>query len=431
MKRLWRSLRNISLTKWILILMVAGALIGWLNPDLGTSLKPLSTVFLRMIKSIVVPIIFGSLVIGIAGHGDDMKRVGRLALKSIIYFEIVTTIALVVGLAAVNLTRPGDGVRLSASAEEGQQLAQRTTSFSGFLEHIVPQSFFEAAVNNEVLQIVFFSILFAVALSQVRGRPKEAMLGFCEGLAETMFKFTAIVMKYAPIGIGAAIAVTVGHSGIGVLVNLGKLVLTLYGALVVFILVALVPAALIARVPIRAFIQRVKEPALIAFASTSSEAALPKAMENMERLGVSRRIVAFVLPTGYSFNLDGSTLYLAVASIFVAQAAGVDLTWGQQLIMVLTLMITSKGVAGVPRASLVILSGTLLHFGLPLEGVAVILGVDELMDMGRTTVNVVGNCLAAVIMGRWEGEFNPAASLAGHPLPAAPSPAMAREPTGT
>jgi proton glutamate symport protein len=407
MKRLWSSFRGISLTKWILIFMVIGALIGWLNPDLGTSLKPLSTVFLRMIKSIVVPIIFGSLVIGIAGHGDDMKRVGRLALKSIIYFEIVTTIALIVGLAAVNLTRPGEGVQLTASAEQGQQLAQRTTSFSGFLEHIVPQSFFEAAATNEVLQIVFFSILFAVALSQVRGKPKEAMLGFCAGLAETMFKFTGIVMKYAPIGIGAAIAVTVGHSGIGVLVNLGKLVLTLYGALVVFILVALVPAALLARVPLRAFIQMVKEPALIAFASTSSEAALPKAMENMERLGVSRRIVAFVLPTGYSFNLDGSTLYLAVASIFVAQAAGVDLTWGQQLIMVLTLMITSKGVAGVPRASLVILSGTLLHFGLPLEGVAVILGVDELMDMARTTVNVVGNCLAAVIMGRWEGEFNP------------------------
>jgi proton glutamate symport protein len=430
MKRLWRSLRGISLTRWILIFMVIGALIGWLNPDLGTSLKPLSTVFLRMIKSVVVPIIFGSLVMGIAGHGDDMKRVGRLALKSIIYFEIVTTVALIVGLAAVNLTRPGVGVKISASAEPGQQLAQKTTSFGGFLEHIVPQSFFEAATNNEVLQIVFFSILFAVALSQVRGRPKEAMLGFCEGLAETMFKFTGIVMKFAPIGIGAAIAVTVGHSGIGVLVNLGKLVLTLYGALVVFVLVALVPVALIARVPIRAFIQMVREPALIAFASTSSEAALPKAMENMERLGVSRRIVAFVIPTGYSFNLDGSTLYLAVASMFVAQAAGVHLTLGEQLIIMLTLMITSKGVAGVPRASLVILSGTLLHFRLPLEAVAIILGVDELMDMARTTVNVIGNCLAAVVMGRWEGEFNPAASLAGHPIPAgAPAPVLAQERT--
>jgi proton glutamate symport protein len=389
-------------------------------------IKPLSTVFLRMIKSIVVPIIFGSLVIGIAGHGDDMKRVGRLALKSIIYFEVVTTVALIVGLAAVNLTKPGVGVQLSAPADEGRQLAQKTTSFGGFLEHIVPQSFFEAAANNEVLQIVFFSILFAVALSQVRGRPKEAMLGFCEGLAETMFKLTGIVMKYAPIGIGAAIAVTVGHSGIGVLINLGKLVLTLYGALIVFILVALVPVALIARVPLRAFFEMVKEPALIAFASTSSEAALPKAMENMERLGVSRRIVAFVLPTGYSFNLDGSTLYLALASMFVAQAAGVHLSLGQQLIIVLTLMITSKGVAGVPRASLVILSGTLLHFGLPLEGVAVILGVDELMDMGRTTVNVVGNCLASVVMGRWEGEFHPVPVLATQT-----EPALVHERTGT
>ncbi|HZA97834.1 MAG TPA: cation:dicarboxylase symporter family transporter [Gemmatimonadales bacterium] len=431
MKQLWSFLRRISLTKWILIAMVIGALIGWLNPDLGTSLKPLSTVFLRLIKSIVVPIIFGSLVIGIAGHGDDMKRVGRLALKSIIYFEIVTTIALVVGLVAVNLTRPGVGIRLSESAQQGQELAQKTTSFGSFLEHIVPQSFFEAAASNQVLQIVVFAIIFAVALSQVRGRPKETMLAFCEGLAETMFKFTGIVMKFAPIGIGAAIAVTVGHSGIGVLVNLGKLVLTLYGALVVFILVALVPVAIIARVPIRAFIQMVREPALIAFATTSSDAALPKAMENMERLGVSRRIAAFVIPTGYSFNLDGSTLYLAVASIFVAQAAGVDLSVGQQIIMMLTLMVTSKGVAGVPRASLVILSATLLYFDLPLEAVAIILGVDELMDMGRTTVNVIGNCLAAVVMGRWEGEFNPAASLAGYPIPTATSSVMAPEHTGS
>jgi proton glutamate symport protein len=339
-----------------------------------------------------------------------MKRVGRLALKSIIYFEIITTIALIVGLAAVNLARPGVGVALGGSTKEASELAQSSISFSAFLEHIVPQSFFEAAANNEVLQIVFFSIIFAVALSQVREGPKAAMLGFCEGLAETMFKFTGIVMKYAPIGVGAAIAFTVGHSGLGVLIGLGKLVLTLYAALAVFILVALVPAALIARVPIRQFIQMIKEPALIAFATTSSEAALPKAMENMERLGVSRRIVAFVIPTGYSFNLDGSTLYLAVTSIFVVQAAGGDLSLKFQLIMLLTLMITSKGVAGVPRSSLVILAATLTHFKLPLEGVAVILGVDTLMDMGRTTINLVGNCLASVVMGRWEGEFVPASN---------------------
>jgi proton glutamate symport protein len=404
-----------------------------LRPDLAISLKPLSTVFLRAIKSIVVPLIFGSLVIGIAGHGDDMKRVGRLALKSLIYFEILTTVALIVGLAAVNLTRPGIGVQLATSAEKGRQLAGESATFSQFLEHVVPQSFFEAAANNEVLQIVFFSIIFAVALSQVKGRPKETMLGFCEGVAETMFKFTGIVMKYAPIGIGAAIAVTVGYSGIGVLLNLGKLVLTLYGALVIFILVGLVPAALIARVPLRAFARMAREPALIAFATTSSEAALPKAMENMERLGVSRRIVAFVLPTGYSFNLDGSTLYLAVAAMFVVQAAGVPFSLGQQLTLMLTLMLTSKGVAGVPRASLVILSGTLLHFRLPLEGVAVILGVDALMDMARTAVNLMGNCLATVVMGRWEGEFrlNPAV-LAPAPVPAGiPGPTVARERTGT
>ncbi len=399
-------LKNISLTKWILIMMAVGAAIGHWAPDFALSLKPLSTIFLRMIKSIVVPIIFGSLVIGIAGHGDDLKRVGRLAFKSILYFEIVTTLALFIGLGAVNLTRPGVGVVLNASAQPGQELAQSQTTLSGVLEHTVPQSFFEAAAKNEVLQIVFFSILFAVALAQVKGRPKEAMLGFCEGVAETMFKFTGIVMKYAPIGIGAAIAVTVGHSGINVLRNLAYLVLTLYGALVIFALAVLLPVALIFRVPLKAFWRMVKEPALIAFSTTSSEAALPKAMENMERMGVPRRIVAFVLPTGYSFNLDGSTLYLAVASVFVAQAAGVELTLGQQLFMMLTLMITSKGVAAVPRASLVILSGTLIHFGLPLEGVAVILGVDELMDMARTCVNLVGNCLATVVMGKWEGEFD-------------------------
>jgi proton glutamate symport protein len=408
MRWLWTRLRRISLTRWILISMVLGAFIGWWQPDLGTSLKPLSTIFLRMIKSVVVPIIFGSLVIGIAGHGDDMKRVGRLALKSILYFELITTIALIVGLVTVNFTRPGIGVQLSAPATEGKTLAQSTPSFGGFLEHIVPQSFFEAAANNEVLQIVFFSIIFAVGLSQVREKPKLAMLGFCEGLAETMFKFTGIVMKYAPIGVGAAIAVTVGHSGLGVLLSLGKLVLTLYLALVIFILVALLPVALIARIPVREFIRQVKEPALIAFATTSSEAALPKAMENMEALGVPRRIVAFVIPTGYSFNLDGSTLYLAVAAMFVAQAAGVHLSLGAQLILLFTLMVTSKGVAGVPRSSLVILAGTLAHFGLPLEGVAVILGVDTLMDMARTTINLVGNCLASVVMGRWEGEFVPA-----------------------
>jgi proton glutamate symport protein len=405
-------LRRISLTGWIVIAMVVGVVVGyldnrvWLGTDVAAMVQPLSTIFLRMIKSIVVPLIFASLVVGIAGHGDDLRRVGRLAIKSILYFEIVTTIALAVGLIAVNLVKPGVGVALAASAEQGKELASAHTTLAGVLEHTVPVSFFDAAARNEVLQVVFFAILFAVALTRVTGRSKEAILGLCEGLADVMFRFTEIVMKFAPIGIGAAIAVTIGHSGLGVLVNLGKLVLTLYGALVAFVLFALLPVALLTRVPLRRFWHWVREPWLIAFSTASSEAALPLAMENLEKLGVPRRIVAFVLPTGYSFNLDGSTLYLAVASVFVAQAAGVEMTVEKQILMMLTLMLTSKGVAAVPRASLVILSGTLSTFGLPLEGVAVLLAVDALMDMARTSINLLGNCLASVVMARWEGEFD-------------------------
>jgi len=402
---IFRNFRRITLTSWIMISMVVGVLIGVYAPEFAMTLRPVSTVFLRMIKSIIVPLIFGTLVVGIAGHGDDMKRVGRLALKSIIYFEIVTTLALVIGLIAVNLIRPGDGVALAASAEAGKELAHNTQTGAGFLEHLVPTSFFDAAAKNEVLQVVFFAVIFAVALSKVQGRSKEIVLAGCEGIADVMFRFTMIVMRFAPFGIGAAIAVTVGTSGLGVLLNLGKLILTLYGALLVFFLTVLLPVALLFKVPIRRFVRAVRSPALIAFSTTSSEAALPLAMQSMEAIGVPRRIVAFVMPTGYSFNLDGSTLYLAVASVFVAQAAGVPMTLTTQLLMMLTLMITSKGVAAVPRASLVILSGTLATFGLPLEGVAIILGVDALMDMARTSTNLIGNCLATVVMARWQGEF--------------------------
>jgi proton glutamate symport protein len=385
--------------------MVAGTLLGWLAPDAGMAIKPLSDVFLRMIKSIVVPLIFGTLVIGVAGHGDDLRRVGRLALKSIVYFEAVTTLALAVGLLAVNLLRPGDGVQLPAPAAGAAPAVSGGVTLGGLLQHLVPQSFFEAAANNDVLSIVFWSVLFALALTQIREGPRDVMVRLCEALVEIMFKFTALVMRFAPIGIGAAIAYTVGHSGLGVLSSLGKLVLTLYLALVVFIAFVLLPVAYLAGVPVRRFFGAVREPALIAFSTASSEAALPKAMVQMEAIGVPRRIVAFVIPTGYSFNLDGSTLYLAVAAVFAAQAAGIALTLGQQLVMMLTLMLTSKGVAGVPRAALVILSGTLATFHIPLEAVAVILGVDALMDMARTSVNVVGNCLASVVMARWEGEY--------------------------
>lgn len=400
---MWALIRRLTLTHWIFIGMGAGILLGWLTPEFAAKLKPLSTIFLRMIKSIVVPIIFGTLVVGIAGHGDDLKRIGRLAIKSLGYFWLMTFIALAIGLIAGNLVKPGVGVILPP-VDPNQQVKGAPTTLSGFLEHIVPQSFFEAAAHNEILQVVFWATLFGIALTQVKGRPKEVMLHFSEGVMEVMFKFVAIIMKYAPIGIGAAMAVTVSHSGLGVLGNLAKLILTLYGALIVFAVLALIPAALIARVPIRRFIRAAKDPALIAFTTTSSDAALPLAMERMVQFGVPRRIVAFVMPTGYSFNLDGSTLYLGVASLFVAQAAGVEMTIGQQLAMMFTLLITSKGIAAVPRASLVVLSGVLSTFGLPLEGVAVILGVDELMDMARTMVNLVGNCLATAVMARWEGE---------------------------
>jgi proton glutamate symport protein len=405
--------RRLSLTHWIFISMVVGVIVGVAFPDAvpgqpapvfqAASLKILSTIFLRMIKLLIVPLIFSTLVVGIAGHGDDMKRVGKLALRSIIYFEIVTTLALAIGLAAVNLIRPGDGVNITgASATVGNDLAQKHVTLSAVIEHVVPQSFFEAAANNEVLQIVFFSVLFGVALARTSKDKKLTMLAFCESLSEIMFKLTDLVMKFAPFGIGAAIAVTVGTSGLGVLRHLAALIVTLYAALIVFILLVLVPVAIIARIPLRKFWRAVKEPWLIAFSTASSEAALPRAFEAMEEFGVPRRIVAFVLPTGYSFNLDGSTLYLAVASVFVAQAANIPMTLGHQIAMMVTLMLTSKGVAAVPRASLVILSGALAQFGLPLEGVAVILGVDAVMDMARTSINLVGNCLATAVMDRWE-----------------------------
>lgn len=404
-------MRRWNLTHWILIGTVVGAVVGyldhnvWLETDLSKALQPLASIFVRMIKSIVAPLIFSTLVVGIAGHGDDLKQVGRLALRSIIYFEVVTTLALFLGLGAVNLFQPGRGVALAGSAEAGQQFAGNQQTFAGVLEHTVPASIVEAMAKNETLQIVFFALLFAIGLTKVKGRPKEVMLEVLDSVSQVMFKFTGLVMNYAPIGIAAALGVTIGKNGLGVILSLGKLVGTLYLALVVFVLVVLVPVALMARLNIRRFWHWTKEPWLLAFTTASSEAALPLALENMEKFGVPRRIVSFVLPTGYSFNLDGSTLYLAVASVFVAQAAGIELTLGTQLLMMLTLMLTSKGVAAVPRASLVILSGTLTQFGLPLEGIAVILGVDAFMDMARTSINLLGNCLASAVMARWEGEL--------------------------
>src|SRR5256885_8758789 len=361
---MWTFLRRRTLTQWIVVAMFVGVALGVFFPAFARSLLPISTAFIRIIKSIIVPLIFGTLVVGIAGHGDDMKRVGRLALKSIIYLEVVTTLALFIGLLAVNIIKPGVGVTPTVTAAATSAAAEPVT-FATVLEHLVPQSFFDAAARNEMLQIVFWSVLFAIGLTQVRGRSKETMLAFCDAVAEVMFKFTGIVMKFAPFAVAAALAVTVGKpGGLRNLQSLALVVVTLYIALVVFGLFVLYPVARIARVPIGAFIAAVKEPALIAFSTASSEAALPKAMERMEAIGVPRRIVAFVMPTGYPFNLDGSTPYPSAASIFVAQAGGVALTLGQQLLMMVTLMLTSKGVAGVPRAALVILMGTVASFHL-------------------------------------------------------------------
>jgi proton glutamate symport protein len=394
---------RISLTQQIFIGLavgvVAGALVQRYAPGHAALFRPFSQLFLRLIKMIIAPLIFGSLVAGIAGAGH-VKVVGRMGLRALIYFEVVTTLALAIGLIAVNVTRPGVGINLPPATGALEIEAHKQT-WDQVLLHTVPTSVVQAMAENDVLQIVVFSILFAIALGMIgdKGRPVVAL---CEAITETMFKLTNIVMRYAPVGVGAAIAYTVGHGGLKVLVNLAWLVGTLYLALVLFLLLVLLPVAVLLRLPVRAFFRAVKEPALIAFSTTSSEAALPRAMEAMEGLGVPRSLVAFILPLGYSFNLDGSTLYLSLAAIFVAQAANVHLSAAQQVTMLLTLMLTSKGVAGVPRASLVILAGTLARYDLPLEGITLILGVDELMDMARTTVNVIGNCLATLVVARWE-----------------------------
>ncbi|PWT93948.1 MAG: dicarboxylate/amino acid:cation symporter [Blastocatellia bacterium] len=398
-----------SLTTQILIGLVLGGVLGYVSPGWGNKVFFLRDIFLNMIKSIIAPLVFSTLVIGIAG-GGDLKKVGRMGVKALLYFEIVTTIALFIGLAIVNLTQPGKGVSLVANSSEVANLAQNhPKTLVETIVHIFPASVVDSMVRGDVLQIVAFSVLFAMAVSAMREKGKP-VLEFCDSLSQVMFKFTGYVMMFAPIGVGAAMAHTVGTKGLGVLWNLFKLIGSLYLALFIFVVVVLGAVALIARIPIRKFLKAVREPFVIAFATTSSESALPKAMEVMERLGVPPRIVGFVMPTGYSFNLDGTTLYLAMASVFVAQAAeattGQHMGFGRQVVMMLTLIVTSKGVAAVPRAALVILLATLATFNLPIEGVAVIFGIDELMDMGRTSVNVLGNCMATAIIARWEGEFD-------------------------
>jgi proton glutamate symport protein len=401
--------RGLTLTQQIILGLVVGIVAGTLvsrtNPAWAQYFNPFSQLFLRLIKMIIAPLIFSTLVAGIAGAGH-VKAVGRMGLRAMIYFEVITTAALLIGLLAVNLLRPGVGLVLPPPSGP-PAIAGTAQTWDQIVLHTFPTSIIQAMAEGDVLQIVVWSIIFAIALTMV-GPKAQPMIEWCESLAEAMFKFTNIVMKYAPIGVAAAMAYTIGKGGFGVLYNLAWLVGTLYIALATFYLLVLFPVMVLFKVPIGKFFRAVKEPAVIAFSTTSSEAALPRAMEAMERLGVPRSVVAFVLPLGYSFNLDGSTLYLSLAAVFVAQAANIHLSIGQQVTMLLTLMLTSKGVAGVPRASLVILAATLSRYGLPLEGVTLILGVDTLMDMGRTMTNVIGNCLASVVVARWEGVFNEA-----------------------
>jgi len=400
-----------SLTAWILAGMLAGAEIGYDLRFMGKEAHDIavadaqlfSSIFLRLIKTIVAPLIFGTLVVGIAGH-SNLKQVGRMGVKALVYFELITTLALFIGLAAINISRAGMGIPRQEST--AGTLPSGPQSAADIILHAFPENIAKSVAEAQVLQVVVFSIIFAIALALIGEEKRRPMLAFCESLSETMFKFTNIVMYFAPFGVAGAMAYTVATMGFGVLVPLAKLLATLYAALLVFLVCVLLPVALMARLPLRRFVRAVAEPVSIAFSTASSEAALPRAMESMEAFGVPRQIVAFVLPTGYSFNLDGSTLYLSLAAIFVAQAAGVQLAFKEQLVIVLTLMLTSKGVAGVPRAMLVILLGTVASFKLPAWPVLMILGIDQLMDMARTATNVLGNCLATAVIARWEGALS-------------------------
>lgn len=403
------ALRKRSLTTWILVCMVAGAEFGYDVPEVAKKLQVFSDIFLRMIKTIIAPLLFSTLVVGIAGHAD-IKQIGRMGWKSLLYFEIVSTIALFIGLLAINIGKAGVGVVLPPNPEVPAIANIKAQTSSDFILHIFPENIAKAIFEGQILQIVIFSIIFGIAVAMVREKYRTPVIRFSESLAEIMFKFTNIVMYYAPVAVFAAIAYTVGHMGLDILYNLFKLLATLYVALIVFLVFVLLPVALIFRIPVRPFIRAVSEPATIAFATSNSESALPSAMETMEKFGIPRKIVAFVIPTGYSFNLDGTTLYLSLASIFVAQAAGIDLPIEKQIIICFTLMLISKGVAGVSRASLVILLGTVASFGLPVEPIFIILGIDVLMDMARTSVNVIGNCLATAVIARSEKEFDEVAA---------------------
>ncbi len=395
-----------SLTTWILISMIVGAEFGHDLPHIAVKMQVVSMVFLRMIKTIIAPLLFATLVVGIAGH-SNLKQVGRMGWKSLVYFEVVSTLALFIGLLAINISKAGVGVHVPEEVSKSEIPHVAAVTGRDMILHIFPENIAKSIYEGQVLQIVVFSIIFGIAVAMIKERYKSPMIRFTEALAETMFKFTQLIMLFAPFAVFAAIAYSIGHMGLDILFNLFKLLATLYVSLIFFLIVVLFPVALLFRIPVKKFISKISEPVVLAFATTSSESALPIAMERMEEFGVPRKIVAFVMPTGYSFNLDGTTLYLSLATIFVAQITGIHLPIERQLLIVFTLMLTSKGVAGVPRASMVILLGTAASFGLPTWPIYIILGIDELMDMARTSVNVIGNCLATAVIARWEGEFNP------------------------
>ena len=397
-----------KMSLWIFSAMVLGIEVGMDFPSFALEMERLAKIFLRLIKTLVAPLIFATLVVGIAGH-SNLKQVWRMGLKSIIYFEIVTTLALFIGLMAINITQAGKGVQVEVNEKVKEKSTELLAQRSEHKDHIVeifPENIAKSIAENSVLQIVVFSVIFAIGLGMVKNEQhKLTMLRMNESLAEVMFKFTDIVMYLAPLAVFGALASTVAKSGVDVLMSLMKLVGTLYVSLVVFVLLVLLPIALLAKIPIRKFLTAVSEPVSLAFATASSEAALPKAMENLEKFGIPKHIVGFVIPTGYSFNLDGTTLYLSLASVFIAQMSGINLSIGEQISICLVLMLTSKGVAGVRGASFVILAGTVASMGLDPEKASVILGIDAVMDMARTSVNVLGNCLATAVIARSEGEL--------------------------
>lgn len=402
-------MKNHALSIWIIVALLAGIVVGAIAPDFAVKMHPLATIFLRMVKMIIAPLLFATLVVGIAGHGD-VKKVGRVGLKTIIYFEIVTTIALLIGLGVANFAAPGAGNFNAINFPNLGEITQISSmvhhdSFSSFFTGMFPTSIVQAMAEGNLLQIVVFSIFFALAICTV-GQKAKPVMDLLNSVCQIMFKFTEFVMLFAPVGIFGAIAYTVGSNGLMVLKNYAKIIGSLYFALILFVVLVLFIACKIVNISLRALLRAIEEPALLAFTTASSEAALPKAMEIMEKFGVPKSIVGFVMPTGYTFNLDGSTLYLAIAAIFCAQIAGIDLAIEQQLIIMFALMVTSKGIAGVPRVALIVLAGTLTSFHIPIVGIAILLGIDQLLDMGRTTVNLIGNCVATVVIARWENEFD-------------------------